>query len=85
MNDDLVSSIASILNEWNPLDSQAATMSDLEGYKYEAMDILSTIKIKKMNTEEAVSQVLTQAFKISLDSAKLKLYSSKIDQLFNVQ
>ena len=85
MKDELIASVASILNEWNPLGDKAATMIDLEGYKYEAMDILATIKIKKLSTEQAVSQVLTQAFKVPLAPAQLTMYSAKIDQLLNVQ
>ena len=68
MKDELISSVASILNEWNPLGDKASAMNDLEGYKYEAIDILSTIKIKRVSAEVAISQVLTQAFGISLDS-----------------
>jgi hypothetical protein len=85
MEDELISAVTSILNEWNPLEDKAATISDLEGYKYEAMDILSTIEITKVSTEEAVSQVLTQAFGISLDPVQLNICSSKIEHLLNVQ
>tara|TARA_B100001063_G_C16675518_1_gene508832 strand:+ start:812 stop:994 length:183 start_codon:yes stop_codon:yes gene_type:complete len=60
-------------------------MSDLEGYKYEAMDILSAIKITKVSAEFAISQVLTQAFDISLDPAQLSVNSARIEQLLNVQ
>ena len=85
MKEELISSISDILNEWNPLGNQAESIADLEGYKYEAMDILSAIKITKVHTEIAVSDVLTQAFRISLDDDQLKYYSSKIEQLINVQ
>ena len=85
MNNELTSSVADILNEWNPLGDKAYAMNDLEGYKYEAMDILSTIKITKAPVEKAVSQVLIQAFGIELDESELKYYSSKIGQLLNVQ
>jgi hypothetical protein len=85
MKEELISSISEILNEWNPLGNQAESITDLEGYKYEAMDILSAIKITKVHTEIAVSDVLTQAFRISLDDDQLKYYSSKIEQLINVQ
>lgn len=85
MTDELIFSLASILNEWNPLGDKAATIDDLEGYKYEAMDILSTIEITKTSVENAVSQVLTQAFSITLSDSELKYYSTKITQLLRVQ
>jgi hypothetical protein len=85
MKEELISSVSTILNEWNPLGENAELTPDLEGYKYEAMDILSEIKITKVSTEQAVSDVLTQAFHITLDEAKLKYYSRKIEQLLNVQ
>jgi hypothetical protein len=85
MKDELISSISNILNEWNPLGEKSSTVTDLEGYKYEAMDILSSIEIMKITVEKAVSQVLSQAFGITIDEAELKHYSSKIEQLLNVQ
>jgi len=85
MKEELISSVAAILNEWNPLEERAASTPDLEGYKYEAMDILSAITITKVSTEKAVSDVITQAFRITLDKSKLNHYSTKIDQLLNVQ
>ena len=47
MKDELISSISNILTEWNPLGEKSSTITDLEGYKYEAMDILSSIEITK--------------------------------------
>lgn len=85
MKDELISSVASIHNEWNPLGDKASAMNDLEGYKYEAIDILSTIKIKRVSAEVAISQVLTQAFGISLDPAQLSVISARVEQLLNVQ
>lgn len=85
MKDELISSVAIILEEWNPLGDKAASVKDLEGYKYEAMDILSAICIIKISTKESVAQVLEQAFSISLEEHELNRYSAKIDQLINVQ
>jgi hypothetical protein len=85
MNDEITSSVASVLNEWNPLGDKATSIDGLEGYKYEAMDILSTVKIAKLPVEKAVSQVLSQAFSITLNDSELKHYSAKIEQLLNVQ
>ena len=85
MKDELILSITEVLSRWNPLGEEAESTPDLEGYKYEAMDILSTIQITKVSTEKAVSQVLTQAFGVSLNEAQLKHYSAEIEQLINVQ
>ena len=85
MKDELISSISNILTEWNPLGEKSSTITDLEGYKYEAMDILSSIEITKITVEKAVSQVLSEAFDITIDEAELKHYSRKIEQLLNVQ
>ncbi len=84
MNDEIISSVANILDDWNPLGDKAATIDSLEGYKYEAMDILSTIEVAKLPVEKAVSQVITQAFSITLSESELKHYSAKIGQLLNV-
>ena len=85
MKDELISSVAAILDEWNPLGDKAAKVKDLEGYKYEAMDILSAISILKISTKKAVAQTLEQAFSISLEESELNRYSAKIEQLINVQ
>lgn len=60
-------------------------MSDLEGYKYEAIDILTTVEISKVSVKKAVAQVLEQAFSVSLQESELNLYSQQIEQLLNVQ
>lgn len=85
MNHELISSVSNILSEWNPLGDKAAKMADLEGYKYEAMDILSTISITKSPVGKAVSQVLEQAFGIKLNESELSYYSAKIEITLNVQ
>lgn len=84
MKEELVLEISNILSEWNPLGESANSVEGLEGYKYEAMDILSTIQITKIPPEEAIAQVLTQAFKMTLNESELKIYSVKIEQLLNV-
>ena len=84
MNDELISAVASILDDWNPLGDKASTIDSLEGYKYEAIDILSTIEVSKLPVEEAVSQVITEAFSITLIESELRHYSAKIERLLNV-
>ena len=83
MNDDLIKSVSLILLEWNPLEERAGLMEDLEGYRYEAIDIISAVKTSNMTTKKAVSNVLTQAFNITLDETQLLKYSAAIDRNLN--
>jgi len=85
MKDELIKSIAEVLCEWNPLGEEAESISDLEGYKYEAMDIFSAVTITKEPVEKAISDVLTQAFGINLDEVMLQNYSLQIEQIINAQ
>lgn len=85
MKDEQIKSIAEVLYQWNPLGEKAESISDLEGYKYEAMDIFSVVRILKEPVEKVVSDVLTQAFGVTLDEAELKSYSLQIKQIINVQ
>ena len=85
MNDEQIASVQSILNEWNPLGDMAATVKDLEGYHYEAIDILSTMAVSGYSVQNAVSTILEQAFNIMLDESKLKHYSSKIEVALKLQ
>ena len=84
MNDQLISSVASILNDWNPLGDEASTVDSLEGYKYEAIDILSAIEVWEVPVRKAVSQVLSEAFDITLNKSELSHYSAKIERLLDV-
>ena len=43
--------VAKILNEWNPLGDDAKTIKDLNDYRTEAMDIISSLEIYKNITE----------------------------------
>tara|TARA_Y100000589_G_C26949263_1_gene545775 strand:+ start:399 stop:656 length:258 start_codon:yes stop_codon:yes gene_type:complete len=85
MSEEIVSSISSVLDRWNPVGGDVATSVGPDGYKYEAMDILSTIRITKSTVEDAVKQVLTQAFKLSLNESELKKYSAEIERLINAK
>ena len=60
--------VAQVLSEWNPLGSAASTIADLDGYKTEAIDIISALRVTSgSRTDEAVVRdVLNQAFGLSL-------------------
>lgn len=83
MNEELIQSIARLLQEWNPLDGRASKVKDLEGYRYEAIDILSSISITKYSVRDAVANVLSEAFSLELDESKLSHYSEKIENLLD--
>jgi len=81
MKEHVIESVAEILQQWNPLGESASSMSDLEGYRYEAMDIISTASIAKKPVRDAVALVLTQAFKVELDSEALTRFSARIERV----
>ena len=75
--------VAKIIENWNPLGEAANSIDQLEGYRYEAMDILSTIDIVygKENIKDAIEIVLTQAFNIELDQTKLMDATTKVKNI----
>ena len=40
MNEELIIKVANVLEEWNPLGEAANTVEQLDGYRYEAIDII---------------------------------------------
>jgi hypothetical protein len=40
-----ISKVAAVLAEWNPLGSRADTVSDLDGYRIEAIDIIMALGV----------------------------------------
>jgi hypothetical protein len=40
-----ISKVAAVLAEWNPLGSKADTISDLDGYRIEAIDIIMALGV----------------------------------------
>jgi len=75
--------IAKIIENWNPLGEAANSIDQLEGYRYEAMDIISAIDITygKEKIKEAIEIVLTQAFNIELDQTKLMDATTRIKNI----
>jgi hypothetical protein len=41
VEEEQISKVAAVLAEWNPLRSRAASVSDLDGYRIEAIDIIA--------------------------------------------
>lgn len=85
MKDETIEKVAKILEEWNPLGENANSVKDLDGYRVEAIDILSTLDMfYDNNVEKAVSGILEEAFDISLAIDKVKLASEKIREVLNL-
>ena len=86
MNEELIIQVANVLEEWNPLGEAANTVEQLDGYRYEAIDIISAIRIVNGpdKIKESIEQVLTQAFNIDLNKAKLEEATKKIKDLLSL-
>ena len=83
MSNEQITKVAKIIEEWNPLGEKANKIKDLEGYRYEAMDIISSSKIlsKRQSIKESIEKVLTQAFKIELNETKLSEAAKQIEAI----
>jgi len=86
MKEEQILKVANVLEEWNPLGEAANAVDQLDGYRYEAIDIISTIKIINGpgKIKESIEQVLTQAFNIDLDKDKLDEATNKIKDLLSL-
>jgi len=74
-----------ILTDWNPLGSRASTISDLDNYRTEAIDILCHFDLNKANTEIIVREVINQAFDLSLSARDCASVGRKIQELIKNQ
>lgn len=83
MNEELISKIAKVLEDWNPLGEKANNVEGLDGYRIEAIDIISTLNFKSgpNKVEKAIEQVLTQAFDIELNPAQLEQAAEDVEKL----
>jgi hypothetical protein len=75
-----ISKVAAVLAEWNPLGSRADSVSDLDGYRIEAIDIMMARRIwgSSVALEETVSDILNQAFDLSLKPSDCVASAKKI-------
>ena len=83
MDEKTIISVANLLEEWNPLGERASSVDGLDGYRTEAIDILSNSIILKESITQSVTAVLSQAFDLSLDEGQLNHYSKLIEQVVN--
>jgi hypothetical protein len=75
-----ISKVAAVLAEWNPLGSRADSVSDLDGYRIEAIDIMMARRIwgRSVALEKTVSDILNQAFDLSLKPSDCVASARKI-------
>lgn len=80
MQDYEIEEVAKILNEWNPLGDDAKKVTDLDGFKTEAIDIIFHLQMRKTtaNAENIVMQVLNEAFDLSLTKRECSDPANKI-------
>ena len=83
MHEEQITEVAKVLKEWNPLGDAANTVDGLDGYRYEAIDIISTIELLAgpNKVRKAMEQVLTEAFNIELDQAELAEAAKRVEGL----
>lgn len=83
MHEEQITEVAKVLEEWNPLGDAANTVDGLDGYRYEAIDIISAIELfaGPNKVRKAISQVLTEAFNIELDQAELAEAAKRVEGL----
>jgi len=76
--------VRKIIADWNPLGEKSSTIKDLSGYKYEAMDIMSSFKIVPgLSLKDAIKSVIEGAFNIILDESELNTISEKISKILS--
>ena len=77
--------VAKILSDWNPLGDKAGTVQDLNGYRTEAIDIISVSGLPMLgdSVESAVRTVLNQAFDLSLSVEDCAESATKIASILN--
>lgn len=80
-----ISKVAAVLAERNPLGSKADSISDLDGYRIEAIDIIMALGVFRrfVAPEETVSDVLNQAFALSLKPSECVAPARKIQLILD--
>ena len=82
MKNEEIEKIRIIIEEWNPLGEKANNYKELFGYKCEAMDIHSNLRIfPQKSVEQVVKQIIEQAFDISIVESELDFAVVKISKI----
>ena len=84
MKEQDIEQVRIILEQWNPLGDRASSIEDLDGYKTEAIDILSSYKIiPGLKLNKAVKSVIEGAFDITVDTNELNVAVEKISKIID--
>lgn len=85
MDEVQISKVAAVLAEWNLLGSRADSVSDLDGYRIEAIDIIMALGVFRrfVAPEETISEVLNQAFALSLKPSECVAPARKIQLILD--
>jgi hypothetical protein len=80
VNEQQIAKVAAVLAAWNPLGPRADSVSDLDGYRTEAIDIIMALglRTKLVTPEKTVSDVLNQAFDLALKPTDCAAPAKKI-------
>jgi len=90
MEDETISKVKRVLNDWNPLGKNASKVEDLNEYETEAIDILFYIDLEittkrpveiKKQIQKYVKVILTEAFNLNLTNEDCRLPAEKIYQI----
>jgi len=82
MKNEEIEKIRIIIEKWNPLGEKANNYKELFGYKYEAMDIHSNLRIfPQKSIEQIVKQIIEQSFEISIIDSELDSVVEKISKI----
>jgi hypothetical protein len=82
-----IEEVAKVLSDWNPLGVAAERVADLDGYKTEAIDIISVLRVTggTQPAERVVMQVLNQAFGLSLTPSECSTPATRISAVLGAK
>ena len=77
--------IAKVLEDWNPLGSESIKVRDLNGYRTEAMDILSGLEfsLTEVSLVEIIQSILNDSFMLDLSLDACRPAAEKIEAILN--
>ena len=87
MKESDIKAVAHSLSRWNPLGDNTSEIPDLDGYRTEAIDIISSLSFfrGKSSTSKAISEVLSQAFGLPLDETSVKNAAEEIESILGAK
>ena len=86
MKESDIKAVASSLAHWDPIGEYSVKIAGLDGYKTEAIDIISalTISSTKLSTMKIIDNVLTEAFALPVDEISVKNAAKEIETILGI-